>query len=234
MSSPILHAGAAGLCPHGGALSLTTSQARVRVSGQPVFTTGDASIIAGCGFNPGAYHPCVNARWITAATRVRVLGLPVVLRDGQALALAADQAPQGAPTLTTSQVRARAVARRRAPGGTSVNIAFPFQVQQGRSALADESSHLRHLIEQVLFTAQGERVDRPDFGCGVDQLVFGPSSPEVSSAAQVLVQGALQQWLGDVAQIDRVAVESDDAALRVTVQYTARRSGARFVSTFSR
>ena len=76
----------------------------------------------------------------------------------------------------------------------------------------------------MLFTAPGERVNRPDFGCGLLRLVFAPNSDELAAATQFLVQGSLQQWLGDLIEVNDVQVESDDARLLVEVQYTVRRT----------
>jgi phage baseplate assembly protein W len=116
-----------------------------------------------------------------------------------------------------------------------MQIDYPFHLdRRGRTADADEDAHIRDLIEQVLFTVPGERVNRPDFGSGLMQLVFAPSSDEVATATQFLVQGALQQWLGDLIQVDAAEVESEDATLRVTVRYTVRRDQQSQVATFSR
>jgi phage baseplate assembly protein W len=86
----------------------------------------------------------------------------------------------------------------------------------------------------VLFTNPGERVNRPTFGCGVMQLVFTPNSDELASATQFLIQGALQQWLGDLIQVNAVQVASQDSTLEVTVQYTVRRTQASQTASFVR
>ncbi len=95
-------------------------------------------------------------------------------------------------------------------------------------------NHIRDLIEQVLFTAPGERVNRPDFGSGLLQLVFAPNSDELAATVQFLVQGALQRWLGDLIVVDTVEVNSDDATLSVTVQYTVRSTQEQQVAEFQR
>jgi phage baseplate assembly protein W len=116
-----------------------------------------------------------------------------------------------------------------------MNVDFPFHFDgRGRTADADEDAHVRDLIEQVLFTTPGERVNRPTFGCGLNQLVFAPNSDELAAATQFLVQGALQQWLGDLIQVAEVAVESEDSTLRVTVEYLVRRDGRRETAQFTR
>src|SRR5262245_9049703 len=112
------------------------------------------------------------------------------------------------------------------------NVDFPYHFDsRGRTAQTDDPEHIRDLIYQVLFTSPGERVMRPDFGSGLLQLVFAPNSDVLAATTQVLVQGALQQWLGDLIVVEAVTVETEDAKLRVTVQYVVRRSGTRAVET---
>jgi len=116
-----------------------------------------------------------------------------------------------------------------------MQIDYPFHLDsRGRSAAADEEKHIRNLIEQVLFTAPGERVNRPTFGSGLMQLLFAPNSPELATATQYLVQGSLQQWLSDLIQVEAVSVESEEAALTVTVQYLVRRTQNRQTARFQR
>lgn len=116
----------------------------------------------------------------------------------------------------------------------SSNIDYPYQFDtRGRTATAGEDDHIRDMIMQVLFTAPGERVNRPDFGSGLLQLLFAPNSDELATATQFLVQGALQRWLGDLIVAEAVAVESDEGLLRVTVQYTVRRTQQRKVDQFT-
>jgi phage baseplate assembly protein W len=116
-----------------------------------------------------------------------------------------------------------------------MNITFPYQLDnKGNTAETDNDRHLRDLIEQVLFTAPGERVNRPDFGSGLLQLVFEPNSSELALTTQFLVQGALQQWLGDLIEVNDVQVTNLDSTLQVTVVYTVRRTQEQRVAQFSR
>lgn len=116
-----------------------------------------------------------------------------------------------------------------------MNIDYPFHFDtRGRTAESDLEAHIRDLIEQVLFTSPGERVNRPTFGSGLGRLVFAPNSDELAAATQFLVQGALQEWLGDLIQVDQVQVENEEAELRVTVQYTIRRTQEQQVAQFTR
>jgi phage baseplate assembly protein W len=115
-----------------------------------------------------------------------------------------------------------------------MSVDFPFHFDgRGRTAEADGDAHIRDLIEQVLFTAPGERVNRPAFGCGLAQLVFTPNSDELAAATQYLVQGALQQWLGDLIQVEDVEVTNESSSLRVAVQYVVRRTERREVARFA-
>jgi uncharacterized protein len=115
------------------------------------------------------------------------------------------------------------------------NIDFPFHFDKlGRTATTDDDDHIRDMIEQLLFTNPGERINRPDFGSGLLQLVFTPNSPELASVLQFNVQAALQQWLGDLIQVEAVQVESEEATLQVTVRYIIRRTQQSQVAQFSR
>jgi phage baseplate assembly protein W len=112
---------------------------------------------------------------------------------------------------------------------------YPFHFDsRGRTAESADDAHIRDLIEQVLFTAPGERVNRPSFGSGLMQLVFAPNSDTLAATTQFLVQGALQQWLGDLIVVESVQVEADDGTLRVASQYLIRRTQSRQTAQFSR
>ena len=106
------------------------------------------------------------------------------------------------------------------------HLDHPYHIDShGRSAQTGDDEHLRDLIEQVLFTAPGERVMRPDFGCGLAQLVFEPNSNTLAATTQMLVQAALLQHLSHLIAVNDVSVEADDSALRVNVSYTVLEDG---------
>ena len=116
-----------------------------------------------------------------------------------------------------------------------MQIDYPFHIDgRGRTADTDQDDHIRDLIEQVLFTTPGERVNRPAFGSGLMQLVFAPNSDELGTATQFMVQGALQQYLSDLIQVHNVRVESEAATLQVTVEYMVLRNQQKQVARFSR
>jgi hypothetical protein len=113
-----------------------------------------------------------------------------------------------------------------------MTIDFPWSLDgRGRTASTGVDEHVRDLIEQVLLTAPGERVMRPDFGAGLLQLVFEPGGPTVAATTQYLVQGALERTLSDVIAVEAVEVEAIDSALVVTVAYVVRRTQDRQVAT---
>lgn len=99
----------------------------------------------------------------------------------------------------------------------------PFHLDgRGRTAYTTLDDHIRDMIYQVLFTAPGERVNLPDFGCGVRQLVFMGNSGTLAVTTQFLVFGSLQRWLGDVILLNAVNIESVEETLTIEVVYTRR------------
>ena len=111
---------------------------------------------------------------------------------------------------------------------------FPFHLDaRGRSAGTSPDDHIRDLIFQVLFTNPGERVNRPEFGSGLKQLVFLPNSDALTTTTQQMVQGALQRWLGDVINVKQVAVEAEESSMTVRVTYSRRDTGEQREDTFT-
>ncbi len=116
-----------------------------------------------------------------------------------------------------------------------MQIDYPFHFgANGRTALAEEADHVRDMIELLLFTRPGERVNRPDFGSGLMHAVFAPNSQELAAALEFTIRAALQRYLGDVIEVQALVVQADDAALRVTVRYALRSSGERREHAFER
>ncbi|HMJ77001.1 MAG TPA: GPW/gp25 family protein [Iamia sp.] len=100
-------------------------------------------------------------------------------------------------------------------------IAFPLAATpDGRTAVTtDLVETLDQLIVELLFTAPGERLNRPTFGCGVKQLVFDALTDELVVATQFQIQSQLQQWLGTLLRILSVRCETDEAEAVITVAY---------------
>lgn len=110
-----------------------------------------------------------------------------------------------------------------------MNVAFPYQIDdQGLTARATAQEHVRQLVEQVLLTATGERVNRPSFGCGLARLVFTAPRSETLTALKAMVQAELQQNLSDVVRIQAVDVKTDESQLDVTVAYIDLADQARY------
>ena len=116
-----------------------------------------------------------------------------------------------------------------------MNVDFPYRLDnRGRTADATLENHIRDLIEQIIFTTPGERVNRPDFGSGLMRLVFEPASDELAATTQFLIEGALQQYAGDLIQVDAVEVRGEDATLHITVQYVIRETQRALTTEFTR
>lgn len=106
---------------------------------------------------------------------------------------------------------------------TITAIRFPFAIDDRLGRLAQENNYeqyIKQLIRQVLLTAQGERINRPDFGAGVKRLIFAPNSPATASLTQTLIYQALTTWLGTLIRTDDVKAEADNERLNITIVYT--------------
>lgn len=104
-------------------------------------------------------------------------------------------------------------------------IQYPFAIDGGLGQLAIESDygeHVEQLMKQVLFTNPGERINRPDFGCGIRRMVFAPNSPESASLAQVTIYQALEKWLGPLIKVDQVEINAVEETLNIKVSYTLK------------
>lgn len=113
-------------------------------------------------------------------------------------------------------------------------LAHPYRPDLGRSAMSDEAQHARDMLELVLFTAPGERVNRPDFGCGLNQLIFLGNSPELALTVEMSVRAAVQRWLGDILTVENLRVEANDAVLEIDLDYRLRTTGEQVSTKLSR
>lgn len=111
----------------------------------------------------------------------------------------------------------------------ATGFGFPFGVSQEGAIVPDpdESVDLRGKIIQVLFTAPGERVNHPDFGCGLFNLVFDPGNTILGAAIEFTVGAALTRWLGDLLIVNGVDVEVVEEAISVEVAYVSRKDLSR-------
>lgn len=105
------------------------------------------------------------------------------------------------------------------------SIRYPFGVDAGQGRVAREdvyAEHVEQLMKQVLFTSPGERVNRPDFGCGLKRMIFAPNSKLSASLAQVTVFEALERWLAPVIRVDGVSAAARDETLEIRIAYTLK------------
>lgn len=104
-----------------------------------------------------------------------------------------------------------------------MNIDFPFQFNpRGQTGVNGRDDHIKDMIELLLFTNPGERVNRPDFGSGLRQFVFAPNSSELVTALHFSLQATLQSWLGDMIDLETLEVAAEDEQLHIHVRYRIR------------
>jgi uncharacterized protein len=116
-----------------------------------------------------------------------------------------------------------------------MNIDFPFRFDRtGATATATTEEHIRDMIEQLLFTSPGERVNQPDLGSGLMQLVFATNSPELAAALQFTLQAALQRWLGDLILVQTLQVTCQDSTLNIDLQYMLQKTNQSATLQFTR
>jgi phage baseplate assembly protein W len=116
-----------------------------------------------------------------------------------------------------------------------MQVRYPFAVERtGAVAEAGETEHIEQMIEQVLFTSPGERVNLPDFGCGLQNLLFEPSNTELSAVTNALVRGALLKWLGDLIHVEALTITSDGGAFTVSLSYALLQTHTRRTVDFVR
>jgi phage baseplate assembly protein W len=104
-------------------------------------------------------------------------------------------------------------------------LRFPPGIDRGQGTFAQEMNHAEHVEQmmlQVLFTAPGERVNRPDFGCGLAQYVFAPNSDAAADLLKVTIQTALDKWMGSLIRVDDIVTRARDSSLEVRISYLLR------------
>lgn len=115
-----------------------------------------------------------------------------------------------------------------------MHVDFPYHFDgRDRTAETSEADHIRDLIEQVLFTNPGERVNRPEFGAGINQLLFAPVSAEQAATTEFMIRGALQQYLGQRIEVLEITAEGIEASFTITIAYRILRSGAVASASFT-
>jgi Bacteriophage baseplate protein W len=110
----------------------------------------------------------------------------------------------------------------------SVELGLPFAVDpSGRVTVSEGDERIRAKILQVLFTTPGERVNVPDFGCGLFDLVFEPNDPVLAAATEFSVGQALTRWLGDEIVVEGVDVQAAGETVTVEVAWIAKADHSR-------
>ena len=116
-----------------------------------------------------------------------------------------------------------------------MEAAYPYSIgSDGRTQSADPDRHIRDLIEQLLFTSPGERVNRPTFGAGLLRLVFEPGGEELAATLNMTVAGALQQWLATLILVESVSIRAVDSTVSVSVRYLVRQNMQRKTADFTK
>jgi uncharacterized protein len=113
-------------------------------------------------------------------------------------------------------------------------LSHPWRPALGRTRTRNEAGHIRDMLEMVLFTSPGERVNRPEFGCGLAQLVFAGNTPELAMAVDLTVRGAVQRWLSDVLTLEDLQVRAEDSTLMIELTYRLRATGETGQTTLTR
>ncbi len=228
MPGPVVTAASVAMCPHGGPVSIVSSDARVLASGAPVATIADQFMVAGCAFTIPPPLPCLMIQWLMGATRVLINGIPPVLAD------------EHRPVHLGRRLAEWTTGRHdhAAPSGRHVmssSIEYPFQFDgRGRTALAGDTDHIEQMIEQVLFTSPGERVNRPTFGCGLLQMPFEPNDDRLQQTMEFLIRGSLSQWLGTLIDTQSINVSRNENVFSVDITYVIRKTKRAQSASFER
>ena len=107
------------------------------------------------------------------------------------------------------------------------NLSAPFRIDgTGRTATSDDfGRHARDMIEAVLFTAPGERINRPDFGSGLSELLFDSNNPALETAADFLIRSAIQKHLSDILTVTELSLQRAEGVVEITLSYVLRETG---------
>ena len=115
-------------------------------------------------------------------------------------------------------------------------LSAPYRIDgTGRTASTDDlRAHARDLIEAVIFTAPGERVNRPDFGSGILDMLFDANSQALETAAEFLIRSAIQKHLSDILTVSSLTLRRDEGLLEITFAYDLRATGEQFTDSIRR
>ncbi|HSC70799.1 MAG TPA: GPW/gp25 family protein [Candidatus Methylomirabilis sp.] len=108
---------------------------------------------------------------------------------------------------------------------------FPVRLsEQGEFTLSRYDEDIRESIWIILSTAPGERLMRPDFGCGIHEFVFAPNTTRTAGLVRQKVEEALNRWEPRI-EVQEVRVEADPdspVVLLIHIAYRVRATDSRF------
>ena len=117
----------------------------------------------------------------------------------------------------------------------NINVGFPFELDnRGYINSPDHETHIRQLMELVLFTSPGERVNRPDFGCGLLELLFADAADPESVVSAYEIEGQLSRWLGEYVDIESLDLVPIDSMLQIRITYRLKQDDQLRVAVFER
>jgi uncharacterized protein len=102
------------------------------------------------------------------------------------------------------------------------SIHYPFRIDEGLGTLGEERDYARHveqMMKQILFTNPGERINRPDFGCGIRRMVFAPNSDVTASLTRVIITQSLEKWIGNLIEVIDVTTLANEEKLEIKIIY---------------
>jgi phage baseplate assembly protein W len=98
---------------------------------------------------------------------------------------------------------------------------YPFKISgNGKISPANEEKHIKDLIEQILFTDPRERVNLPDFGCGLKSYIFAPNDRTLKTTLRLTIISSVQKWLSHLIIVEDVSVDVDEEELKISIKYT--------------
>jgi phage baseplate assembly protein W len=106
---------------------------------------------------------------------------------------------------------------------------FPVSIKNEKIASSEGEDSIKESIMIILGTAKGERVMRPDFGCGIQELVFAPNNTSTATLIGVYVKEALLKWEPriEVMNISAVSDEEEGNRLNINIEYMVRTTNTR-------
>jgi len=116
-------------------------------------------------------------------------------------------------------------------------LAYPlaFDDERGRFAKTlDYERYVRGLVLQTLLTAPGERINRPEFGTPIPQLLFAAINEEIADLVKAQIHRAMDLWLDRIVRVERVETrQPEPTRFEIEVSYIILATGTSAVLTRS-